>query len=266
MASLTIALVQSEPRLGEMEYNLEAMRAAIVDHAADLYLFPELALSGYAFSDAQEARASAISPDAPAFKALVADSATHGVALCFGFAEARADGTVHNAAAFVAEGHHVATYRKVHLFNREHEFFTPGGDGFVVVPWRGARFGLMICFDWIMPEAARTLAIRGAQVILHPANLVLPWCQRAMFARAVENRLFVATVNRVGREVNGAGDDFTFTGGSQIVGPTGDYLVSLGTDRPEVATISIDPGDADRKSITAFDSLLANRHPHLYER
>ena len=81
----------------------------------------------------------------------------------------------------------------------------------------------MICFDWVIPEAARTLALKGAQIICHPSNLVMPYCQKAMYARAVENHVFIITPNRIGKDEN-SGKEVSFTGGSIILNPKGDYL------------------------------------------
>ena len=69
---------------------------------------------------------------------------------------------------------------------------------------------MMVCFDWFFPESARTLAVlRGAEIIAHPSNLVLPYRQTAMFARCLENRVFAATTNRYGTGgVGGAAADF----------------------------------------------------------
>jgi predicted amidohydrolase len=132
------------------------------------------------------------------------------------------------------------------------------------VEYRGARFGMMICFDWIFPESARSLAILGAQVILHPANLVLPYCQRAMFARSVENRVFVATANRVGRETNAFGDDLHFTGGSQVVTPDGEYVLTLNDSESAIRSVRIDPSLADKKALNEFNTILQDRRPELY--
>jgi predicted amidohydrolase len=82
------------------------------------------------------------------------------------------------------------------------------------------KVGMMICFDWIFPESARTLALKGAQIIAHPSNLVLSYCQQAMFTRAVENRVFTITANRTGTEINGD-KELYFTGKSVIVDTKG---------------------------------------------
>ena len=164
---------------------------------------------------------------------------------------------------FITDGQLRHNYRKVHLFNREKKFFKPGNQGFQVFDFRGATLGMMICFDWLFPEAARSLALQGAQMILHPANLVLPYCQQAMFARAIENRVFIVTVNRVGTEAAGTHSN-TFTGQSQIVSPEGEYLVRMNEDSPQVEVMHIDPGQALDKHITPFNHVLEDRRTAIY--
>lgn len=123
--------------------------------------------------------------------------------------------------------------------------------------------GMMICFDWLFPEAARSLALQGAQVILHPANLVLPFCQQAMFARALENRVFIVTVNRIGTEDEGQ-ESNTFTGQSQVVSPKGEFLVSMSKDREQIEIINIDPDQALDKNITPFNHVMEDRRTASY--
>ena len=96
-----------------------------------------------------------------------------------------------------------ARYRKVHLFDREKELFTPGDLPFDVYDLRGVKVGMMICFDWVFPEAMRALALKGAQIVCHPSNLVLPYCPRAMITRCIENGVYAITTNRVGNEARG---------------------------------------------------------------
>ena len=79
-------------------------------------------------------------------------------------------------------------------------WFTPGNTGFNVFQTGIGPVGIMICFDWLFPESMRTLALQGAQVIAHPANLVLPHCPSAMPIRCLENKVYAITVNRTGRE------------------------------------------------------------------
>ena len=121
--------------------------------------------------------------------------------------------------------------------------------------------GIAICGGYA--EAARSLALLGAQVILHPPNLVLPYCQRAMFARAVENRVYIATCNRVGSETNSQGDNLTFTGASEVVSPRGEYLMTFDEMEAGIKTVEIDPGAADNKDLNQFNSVLRDLRPEL---
>ncbi len=95
---------------------------------------------------------------------------------------------------------------------------------------------------------ARTLALKGMQVLAHPSNLVMPYCQNAMVTRCLENRIFAVTANRIGVEKRGE-DDFTFTGASQITGHDGKVLSSAPVDRTHIATVEIDVKLADNKNI-----------------
>jgi predicted amidohydrolase len=260
---LTVALVQTRPEFLDVFANYEAAFELIESVRADVYVFPELFLSGYTFSTLDEVERVALPQHNRYFDGFKQLSADRGIAICGGYPE-RSDTAVYNSSFFIADGELVANYRKVHLFYRENQFFSPGDEGFSVFEYRGARFGMMICFDWIYPEAARSLAMLGADVILHPSNLVLPYCQRAMYARAVENRVFIATVNRVGSESNTLGDDLTFTGGSQIVSPAGTYALTLGETEQAVRTVEIDPQAAREKRLNEFNTVLRDVRPGLY--
>ena len=125
------------------------------------------------------------------------------------------------------------------------------------------KIGMMICFDWIFPELTRTLALKGAQIIAHPSNLVMPYCQSAMVTRCLENRVFAITANRVGRETRGD-DDFTFTGKSQVTCVNGNILSAAPMGKPCVETIGIDIHHADNKSINPYNDLLKDRREDFY--
>ena len=141
------------------------------------------------------------SRDGLTFKMINEWTKKHSSFIVYGFAE-QAD-KIYNSAALVGPDGIVGIYRKVHLFDRENLFFTPGNLGFPVFYLPFGKIGIMICFDWIYPESARSLAIKGAQLIAHPANLVLPDCPDAMVTRCLENRVFTATADRVGEEKEG---------------------------------------------------------------
>lgn len=261
----TIAIVQTHPTFCDLSGNHAAALDLIARNPADVYVIPELYLSGYTFSTDDEVRSCALTVDNSFFDEIATLTKERGIAVCGGYAELGESGAIYNSAFVIGDGELLCNYRKTHLFYRETQFFVPGDTGFSVFEYRGTRYGVMVCFDWIFPEAARTLALAGAHVILHPANLVLPYCQQAMYARAVENRVFIATANRVGRETNTLGDDLTFTGRSQLVTPKGEYVLQFDETETGVRTVEIDPAQAADKQLNEFNTILADRRPEYYK-
>jgi 5-aminopentanamidase len=260
---MRIGYVQNDPVFGEPDANLRAVETAMRQTRADLWILPELFASGYLFGDRTEsARLAEPVPDGPTVQGLLRIARERACAIVAGLPE-RSGGRVHNTAVAVDPSGVRAVYRKVHLFNREKEWFDPGDTPFPVVELAGARVGIMICWDWRFPEVARTLALGGAQLIAHPSNLVLPHCQAAMVTRALENRVFVATVNRIGRE-NRGGSDLTFTGGTRIVSPDGEVLRDAPASAVSVDFVEIDPGLADSKRATPGNDLFRDRRPEFY--
>ena len=104
----------------------------------------------------------------------------------------------------------------------------------------------------------------GADIICHPANLVLPNCQKAMGTHSLENGVFSATANRIGIEARGGKDALTFTGGSQILDNKGEVLARLGNDMTGISVKEIDVGKARDKAITPHNDRFKDRRPQLY--
>lgn len=181
--------------------------------------------------------------------------------MVFGFAE-KAD-AVYNSAALAGPSGILGVYRKVHLFDRETILFAPGNLGFKVFDLPIGKVGVMICFDWFYPESARSLALKGAQLIAHPSNLVMPYCPDAMVTRCLENRVFAATADRVGREKRG-GFDLKYIGLSEVVSPKGEILRRLSADREEIAVVEVDLTQALSKKINKHNDLFAQRKPTQY--
>jgi predicted amidohydrolase len=117
-----------------------------------------------------------------------------------------------------------------------------------------------VCFDWIFPEVWRILALKGADIICHPSNLVLPGlAQRAIPIHALTNRVYVVTANRIGTE-----GDLTFTGVSTIANPRGDILAQASQAKEELVVQEIDIAVARDKMITPRNHLLTDRRPEQY--
>jgi predicted amidohydrolase len=259
---MKVAAVQFGPEFGATRRNLARMEALVAGTYADLYVLPELALSGYLFESRDEAWSLAQAPDDDAFNGLAGLARERGAVVIVGFAE-RAGSALYNASLLIRPGGARSVYRKIHLFDSEKTIFEPGDRPTEVHEFGGIRLGLMICFDWIFPETARSLAVLGADILCHSANLVLPYCQDAMVTRAIENRVFAITANRTGREER-AGASLRFTGRSEIVAPKGEVIARAGSDDDEVLVADIDPTLARNKRVTPRNDIMADRRPDLY--
>ncbi len=266
---INVAAVQTRPVLFDFEGNLRGLISACRALDADLIVAPELALSGYVFKNKREVEKAAVNPAAsPQFDAIINEVARPGRrAVVVGFAERADDGEIYNSAALLTPNGLAGVYRKVHLFADEKDFFAPGNrfDAFEINPRQTPfRVGMMICFDWLFPEAARTLALKGADIIAHPSNLVLPHCQSVMPARALENRVFTITANRVGTETN-ENKSLSFTGGSVICSPGGETLASASKSDPDAISARADLSRCRNKRITPRNDALGDRRPDAYE-
>ena len=261
---LTAGFVQFSPVRGDVAANVVALRALLAGVRADLVVLPELANSGYLYGAPADLMPFTEPGDGSGpFLSALRDLASHtdGV-IVTGFAERAPDG-IYNSAAAVSAGGVLQVYRKTHLFADEKLLFLPGDTGFRVLEYRGARIGMMVCFDWFFPESARTLALRGAQIIAHPANLVMPYCQTAMVTRCLENRIFAITANRHGVE-DLSDARLTFTGASQMLEVRGRLLLAAPQTGDCVAVCEIDPSAADDKRVGVRNDLFADRHPEMY--
>jgi len=261
----TVACLQTNPAFGEVAANLDAVEEAIRGLEADLLVLPEFFATGYSFRDRVEAAALAETfPDGETIRRLCAWSRTTGGVIVAGYPE-RVGDRLYNAAAIVAAGEPLESYRKIHLFGFEPEMFEPGNRPFPVIEHRGMRVGTMICFDWIFPESARALALQGADVIAHPSNLVLPgWCQRAMCIRALENHVYTVTANRFGAEHREPRPALHFTGASRIADPLGGVVRDAPEDAPALLGASIDLARSRDKRLPSGNCVLLERRPKLY--
>lgn len=257
------ALIQLDSAFGRVEHNVARAAQLVAGLEADLFVLPELFPSGYTFASRDEvARLAEPAGGGATFVALAEQARRKRAWICYGFAE-RSGGRFYNAANLLGPDGLLGTYRKMHLFGRETLFFAAGEAPAPVFDLPIGRVGVMICFDWYFPEVARSLALRGAQVIAHPSNLVLPHCPEAMITRSLENRVFSLTCDRVGRERNGEAEH-RFIGMSQAVSPRGELLARLSREAEETATVEFDPAQADDKRVTEYNDLFADRHPALY--
>ena len=260
---MRVGYFQFSPEFGEPLNNLGRVTEALSSVEADLVVLPELPFTGYSFRDREELLSLADDPDgSPIIEGLTGICSERRLRIVTGYAERSGD-RYYNSSLLVGPGGVEGRYRKLHLFDREKEYFDPGDLPLDIFEVGESKIGMMVCFDWVFPEVARTLAIRGADILCHPANLVLTYCQRTMLSRCTENLLFAITANRTGSEAR-SGSVLSFTGRSQIIAPGGDVLVSAGTNGSELTVIDIDPASARDKMMTDRNHVLADRRPEFY--
>jgi predicted amidohydrolase len=260
---LDVALMDVEGNLARMIDRLRETTAA----GAKLTVFPECALCGYCFASLEEARPFAQTIPGPAterMRAACQQLDTHAI---FGMLEL--DGArIFNAAVLVGPAGVIGSYRKVHLPYLGIDMFTSYGDRPFAVHSAGeARVGMNICYDAAFPEAARSLALLGADLIALPTN----WppgaeCTAASVinARALENAVYYIAVNRVGTERG-----FEFIGRSKIVDTSGQTMAETRGMGEEILYAEIDVARSRRKHIIRVPGKheidrLADRRPEMY--
>lgn len=258
---MRIAYIQTEPLIGLTKENLD--RAIdLIERVkdADLVVLPELFHSGYKFESRDEAEfLSCEIPGGDPVQALLYAARKWEMHIAAGILE-RDGSTLYNSAVLVGPDDVILKYRKIHLFNTEKDIFKPGDDAPKVAAINGVKVAMLICFDWIFPGVWNYLARQGAQIICHPANLVLPGkCERGVIARAMENRIFVITSDRVGEERG-----LEFVGASQIVDPGGNIL-SKAPEKGEYSDmVNINPELALDKWVTPRNHVLDDARWELY--
>ncbi|MBD5198665.1 MAG: carbon-nitrogen hydrolase [Bacteroidales bacterium] len=183
-----------------------------------------------------------------------------GVVIVTSLFERRAAGLYHNTAVvFEKDGSVAGKYRKMHIPDDpayyEKFYFTPGDIGFEPIDTSVGRLGVLVCWDQWYPEAARLMALRGAEILIYPT--AIGWessdtpdeqeRQREAWTtvqrgHAVANGLPVVTVNRVGHEPDpsGATGGIQFWGSSFVAGPQGEFLYRASTDKEETVVVDVD--------------------------
>ncbi|HEX7909803.1 MAG TPA: carbon-nitrogen hydrolase family protein [Paraburkholderia sp.] len=202
----------------------------------DLIVFPETTLSGFPTRDDVGDVAETL--DGASLTAVRHAAREARVAVAVGLAE-RDGGRFYNTTVLVDErGEIVLRYRKTHLWASDVGVFEPG-DRYEVCSFKGMTVGLLICYDIEFPETARAVASLGADLLIVTNGNMDPFGpvhRRAIVARAMENQMFAALVNRVG-----SGDDnLTFAGESALIDPSGD-VVSEVARQDTVLRATLDP-------------------------
>ncbi len=260
---MKIGYFQFSPIIGDTKQNRKRLVEAVLQTDADLLVAPELATSGYFFASTEQAHELSEPIPGPTTDALCDVCAKTGCTVVTGLPEL-AGNILYNSAVVVGPEGIVGTYRKIHLFNEEKIHFTPGEEGFFSFDLKGVKVGVLVCFDHMFPEAARTLALQGVQIVCHPSDLVLPeYGQLTSRVRALENRMFWILSNRWGNEEVGE-KALTYTGVSQVVNPRGRILIKADAASDDLSAVEINPDESLDKYVTQYNHLLEDRRPNFY--
>ena len=287
--TLKVGIVQqaNTPDLHDNLMNLAQGIASCAAHGAQLVVLQELHNTPYFCQTEDTSRFDLAEPiPGPSCGFYSELAAAHHVVLVTSLFEKRAPGLYHNTAVvFDADGSLAGKYRKMHIPDDpayyEKFYFTPGDLGFEPIQTSLGKLGVLVCWDQWYPEAARLMALKGAEILIYPtaigwestdtpeeqARQLDAWVtiQRA---HAVANGLPVVSVNRVGHEPDPSGqtNGILFWGNSFVAGPQGELLAQAGNDAPETMVVEIDmqrsenvrrwwPFLRDRR-IDAYDGLV----------
>ncbi len=258
---LSVAQIQFAPELGNEETSMDNFRELIFStrHRAELIILPELANAGYNFRNRSHALEHAKTVDDSEFIDWLRRWALmHETNIVTGFLEKEGD-KLFNSSVFINKRGKKEVYRKVHLFMNEKKIFDKGDKGFPVFQMGEYKLGMLICFDYLFPEAWRIMALKGADIVAHPSNLVTDNAFKVVPAQAIINGFYIFTTNRIGSE-----GELTFTGKSFATDPQGNQLAMASASLPEVVTTKIDPLASRVKMITPENHLLQDRFPDEY--
>ncbi len=281
-----VAAVSVDCQPGQAERNLEKIddwTARGVEQGAELVLFPELSLSGFIPNHPHgnhenwlrealsEARRTAISRCSREVESLAAIASRHGALVSVGMLE-DAGNTLYNTQLLVGPQGVVDACRKMHVPMFEMPFYNPG-QAPRVADTPLARIGTNICFDALLPESTRLLAVRNVEIVLFPFAADPPprtpagwaaWAGPAIRARAIENGVFAVACNYVGR-VQCAGVDQEFPGGGLVVSPRGETIAEWSDQQsgPDMVLATL-TAEALQAARAEPEYLFRFRRPELY--
>jgi N-carbamoylputrescine amidase len=279
--SFRIGLVQMScsPDAGANLSKAESLVRQAAGRGARIVCLPELFRHQYFCREENPANFDLAEPvPGPSTDALGKVACELGVAIVAPLFERRAAGLYHNTAAVIApDGSIAGVYRKMHVPHDplyfEKYYFAPGDQGFTAIDTPFGRIAVLVCWDQWYPEGARIAALSGASVLFYPTAIGWHPSEKAAWgdaqldawrtvqrAHAIANGVYVAAVNRTGREQppRGAGDlvacqpagpldaGLEFWGSSFVADPFGRVLAQAGTESEEVLIAECDPARLDQ--------------------
>jgi predicted amidohydrolase len=252
-------LAQVPSAVGDKEENLRRIHEVVAGNEADLFVFPELFLSGYMCRDQVNRLAESLNGESVGELTSLADEHQCSILLGMPRLDDEVTGLVHNSAVLVKPDGSAYSYDKINLATfgpfEESLYFAPGKVP-TMLEVEGFKIGVVICYDLFFPELSKSLVLHGADAIIcisASPNTSRDFFERIIPARAIENTAYCVYVNNTGCQLNSV-----FFGGSQAVGPRGNQLVKCDYFRKDVREVDLDPAEvhaARRMRPTVRDSM-----------
>jgi predicted amidohydrolase len=248
---LKIGIIQYDVAYKDIHKNTETIKKYVNDGDADLYVTPELALTGYLFSNKTElAKLIENTDDIITELSLLCKNKNTSIVL--GHAKIENDAIFNTA--FVIDGNGLlGTYNKIYLSKIEKPIFTAGFD-IPVFNVKGVKIGINICNDLLFPELSSALLQKGVQLICCPCNFGGTPTLGIVRTRSLENKVFYAMSNRIGRE-NINGIDAHFRGESRVIDYNGNLILEF-DDQQGLKTCIVNENDVIKN-----ETILQQSHP-----
>jgi predicted amidohydrolase len=262
---MLLSLVQFNPIFGEVESNSSKMADYVKNTKSDIIVFPELCTSGYDFKDESEVKMYGFDFKSCFINTFAEFAQDLNKIIIFGFPEISDNKTYNSAALLFPDKSFNCVYRKTHLFFRERFCFCETDLGFFVIDYKplDLKIGPLICYDWRFPEAARTVALKGADLIVCPSNLVTNSWHISTPSRALENKVYFAVANRTGME-NRNGNELIFNGESKIYSFNGSILADCDNVSEREIISEIEQLKTRNKSFNEINDIFKDRRPQFY--
>lgn len=264
MNSFRASVVQTLARLGDLDENIHILRERTAEAARDgakLVVFPECMNTGYLFDSPAHCLELAERLDGRYVQAMSELAREHDLYIASGFTERVGDRAFNSGLLIDRRGELILRYQKQFLATHDQNWFEVGAVGNPVVETELGKIGLLICFDGRIPEIARCLALRGAQVIVDMANFfTMDQADLWVPARAYENGVWILAATKAGVERS-----IYYPGGSLIVDPEGTVRARIPYDEHGVVTAEITPAAALEKRWHHTGDRIADRRPGAYK-
>jgi predicted amidohydrolase len=250
---MKISCYQFNIKYKDIQFNLEKVSSKIPTINSDLIILPELFTTGYYFDKKSDLiKFSEKIPDGETTQKLIAIAKQFNKFIIGGIAEIENE-NLYNTTVIVGPEGLVGKHRKVHLPKLEKHIFSKG-QNFDIYNINNVKIGIIQCFDSWFPEASRILMLKGANILINPANFGGPYSPNVIKVRPIENKVYSVLCNRIGSE-NIKGEVVKFRGESMIVNYTGDTLAQAGK-KEEIITSEIFPQETINKETMVCDNII----------